>query len=194
MNVKRFHVGWLSTNCYVVSCEETKQAAVIDPGLETKQEGEEILDYINKNGLQVKYIINTHGHSDHVSGNDFIKKATGAPILIHETASIAEVKADRKLREGDVIHIGKLTLTVLHTPGHTPDGISLVADNAVFTGDTLFAGSIGRSDFLGGSYHDLIVSIKSKLMALPDSFVVYPGHEAFSTIGNEREYNPFLQR
>ncbi|MFA5364538.1 MAG: MBL fold metallo-hydrolase [Candidatus Bathyarchaeia archaeon] len=193
MNVKRFHVGWLSTNCYVVSCEETKQAAVIDPGLETKQEGEEILDYINKNGLQVKYIINTHGHSDHVSGNDFMKKATGAQVLIHETAA-DDVKADKKLKEGDVITVGNFKLAVLHTPGHTPDGICLVGDNVVFTGDSLFAGSIGRTDFVGGSYRDLITSIKTKLLVLPDSFVVYPGHEAFSTIGNEREYNPFLQR
>jgi hydroxyacylglutathione hydrolase len=192
MKVKSFPVGWLSTNCYVVSCEETKEAAVIDPGMESKKETEQILKYIKQNGFKVKYIINTHGHPDHVVGNEAIKEATGAPILIHES-TIEKLNADRKLHDGDVLHVGNVKLVVLHTPGHTPDGISVLADNVVFTGDTLFAGSVGRTDFLGGSYTDLMQSIKTKLMCLPDSFTVYCGHGPATTIGDEKLYNPFLQ-
>ena len=192
MIVKRFKVGWLSTNCYVVGCEETKEAAVIDPGLESEAEAELILDYIKQNDFRIKYIINTHGHPDHISGNVAMKEATGAPILIHENAD-DRVQADRKLRDGYVIHVGNFKLAVLHTPGHTPCGICLVGDNVVFTGDSLFAGSIGRTDFPGGSFQQLMMSIKTKLLLLPDSFKVYPGHESYSTIGDEKKYNPFLQ-
>jgi len=192
MKVKSYPVGWLSTNCYVVSCEETKEAAIIDPGMENEKETEQILKYIKQNGFKVKYIINTHGHPDHVVGNEAIKEATGAPILIHES-TIAKLNADRKLHDGEILQVGNVKLVVLHTPGHTPDGISLLTDNAVFTGDTLFAGSVGRTDFLGGSYSDLMQSIKTKLMCLPDSFTVYCGHGPTTTIGDEKLYNPFLQ-
>jgi glyoxylase-like metal-dependent hydrolase (beta-lactamase superfamily II) len=193
MNVKIFPVGWLATNCYVVSCEEKKEAAVIDPGMETEAETKQILDYIKQNGFKVKYIINTHGHDDHTSGNYAIKDATGAPVLIHKN-TIERVDADKKLQDGDILQIGNFKLVVLHTPGHTPGGISLVADKAVFTGDTLFAGSVGRTDFLGGSYKDIILSIKTKLMPLPDNLIVYCGHGPSTTIGDEKQYNPFLQR
>jgi glyoxylase-like metal-dependent hydrolase (beta-lactamase superfamily II) len=190
--VKSFAVGWLSTNCYVVGCEETREAAVIDPGMDNTPEVEQILDYIKSNSLHVKYIINTHGHSDHVTGNANIKQATDAPILIHENNQ-ENVQADKKLRDGDVIHVGTLKLVVLHTPGHTKDGIALLTDKAVFTGDTLFAGSVGRTDFAGGSHDELMMSIKTKLLPLPDNLTVYPGHGAFSTIGDEKRYNPFLR-
>jgi hydroxyacylglutathione hydrolase len=192
MIVKSFTVGWLSTNCYVVGCEETRDAAVIDPGMESKAETEPILDYIKQNSFHIKYIINTHGHPDHVTGNAAMKEATGAPILIHESNS-EHVQADRNLYDGDVLQVGTLKLVVLHTPGHTKDGISLLGDNVVFTGDALFAGSIGRTDFLGGSYEELIRSIKTKLLSLPDSIKVYPGHGPPTTIGDERRHNPFLQ-
>jgi hydroxyacylglutathione hydrolase len=192
MIVKRFTVGWLSTNCYVVGCEETKEAIVIDPGMDSERETEEILNFIKQNGFHIKYIINTHGHPDHISGNAIMKKATGAPILIHENHSV-RVHADRKLRDGDVLQVGIFKLVVLHTPGHTKDGISLLGDKVVFTGDTLFAGSIGRTDFIGGSYEELMRSIKTKLLCLPDSFKVYPGHESSTTIGEEKKHNPFLQ-
>jgi hydroxyacylglutathione hydrolase len=192
MIVKCFAVGWLSTNCYVVGCEETREAVVIDPGMENEKETEQILNFIEQNGFQVKYIINTHGHPDHISGNAAIKEATGAPILIHENDAEG-VKADRKLRDGDVLHVGNFKMVVLHTPGHTKDGISLLGDNAVFTGDALFAGSIGRTDFLGGSFQELINSIKTKLLCLPDSFKVYCGHGPSTTIGDEKRHNPFLQ-
>ena len=192
MIVKSFAVGWLSTNCYVVGCEETREAAVIDPGMESEREAEPILDFIKQNSLQIKYIINTHGHPDHVAGNALMKEATGAPILIHENHS-ARVQSDRKLHDGDVIPVGTLKLVVLHTPGHTKDGISLLGDNVVFTGDALFAGSVGRTDFVGGSYEELMRSIKTKLLSLPDSFKVYSGHGPPTTIGNEKRRNPFLQ-
>ncbi|MCW4031704.1 MAG: MBL fold metallo-hydrolase, partial [Candidatus Bathyarchaeota archaeon] len=114
-------------------------------------------------------------------------------ILIHENHS-ANVQADRKLRDGDIIRIDKFRLVVLHTPGHTKDGISLVGDRFVFTGDALFAGSVGRTDFPGGSYEELMRSIRTKLLSLPDSFKVYCGHGPPTTIGDEKKYNPFLQR
>ena len=192
MIIKCFKVGWLSTNCYVVGCKETKEAAIIDPGLESENEAKLILDFIKQSGFCIKYIINTHGHADHISGNEVIQKATDALILIHEKG-MEQIKPDRKLRDGDVIHVGNFKLVVLHTPGHTPDGICLLGDNLVFTGDSLFAGSIGRTDFQGGSFQDLMQSIKTKLLPLPDSFKVYPGHESSSTIGEEKKYNPFLQ-
>ncbi len=192
MIIKRFTVGWLSTNCYVVGCEETKEAVLIDPAVERKREAEEILDFIKQNSFHIKYIINTHGHPDHIAGNAIMKKATGAPILIHEDDAV-RVYADRKLRDGDVLQVGSFKLVVLHTPGHTKGGISLLGDKVVFTGDTLFPGSIGRTDFLGGSFEELIRSIKTKLLPLPDNFKVYPGHESSTTIGEEKKHNPFLQ-
>lgn len=192
MIINRFTVGSLSTNCYVVGCEETKEAVVIDPGLENEKETEEILNFIKQNSFHIKYIINTHGHPDHIAGNAIMKKATGAPILIHEKHS-ARVQADRKLHDGDVIQVGTFKLVVLHTPGHTKDGISLLGDKVVFTGDTLFPGSIGRTDFIGGSFEELMRSIKTKLLSLPDSFKVYPGHYPPTTIGEEKKHNPFLQ-
>ena len=192
MNVKCFKVGYLSTNCYVVNCEETNEAAVIDPGFESESEAEPILDFIKQNGFHLKYIINTHGHPDHISGNTFMKQATGASILIHENHN-GRTNADKKLGDGDVIHVGTFRLVVLHTPGHTRGGICLLGDNLVFTGDTLFAGSIGRTDFPGGSFQEIMNSIKTKLLPLPDSFKIYPGHESSSTISQEKKHNPFLQ-
>lgn len=193
MIIKRFAVGWLSTNCYVVGCEGTKEAVVIDPGLESDKQAQEILDFVKEKDLHIKYIVNTHGHSDHTAGNIILKEATGAPILIHERDASC-VHADRKLRDGDVIQIGCLKLVVLHTPGHTKGGISLLVDNVVFTGDTLFSGAIGRTDFPGGSYQELIQSIRNKLLPLPDAVEVYPGHESPTTLGKEKKTNPFLQR
>jgi hydroxyacylglutathione hydrolase len=211
MIVKMLTVGALGTNCFVVWCEETKEAVVIDPGFSTENEGKKaVLHLIEANGLHVKYIINTHGHADHTSGNGVIKKATGAPILIHtldapllgesgkDWASMfgyqitSPPQADKTLEEGDTISFGKQALTVLHTPGHTLGGISLVGTDCVFVGDTLFQGSIGRTDFPGGNYKDLIKSIKRKLATLPDNYTVYPGHGPTTTIGAEKKNNPFL--
>jgi glyoxylase-like metal-dependent hydrolase (beta-lactamase superfamily II) len=198
--------GGYAANCYILGCEETKEAAVIDPG----GDGAVIAALLNKGGLTAKYIINTHGHIDHIAGNAEVKEKTGAQILIHAEdkdmltearrnlsgfmgASIVSPPADRTLEEGEVILVGNtVKLEVIHTPGHTRGGICLKTEDLVFTGDTLFAGSIGRSDFPGGNHHTLISSIKEKLLTLDDDTVVFPGHGPRSTIGEERAANPFL--
>lgn len=205
MLIKCLVVGMIGSNCYVVGCEKTKQAVVIDPG----GEGEKILKYVDAQGLQVKYIINTHGHIDHIGANEDVRDATGAKVLIHEkdaamlTSShqnmsmfigkeVSFKAADKLLTDGDTIEFGEEKLQVIHTPGHTKGGISLAAEGVVFTGDTLFNASIGRTDFEGGNYETIINSIKTKLMSLPDETAVYPGHMGASTIGFERKHNPFL--
>jgi len=210
MIVKMFTVGMLWTNCYLVGCEEKREAAVIDPGFDGVKEAEKIMKVVDKEKLNVKYIVVTHGHSDHISGIRILKEMTGAPILIHEydasmlTSSernystlygekTTSPPADRLLHEGDVISVGNIRLKVLHTPGHSKGGISLLCDDAVFTGDTLFAGSIGRYDFPDASYKEIMDSIRCKLAVLPDHFKVYPGHGPTSTIGEEKRSNPFLQ-
>jgi glyoxylase-like metal-dependent hydrolase (beta-lactamase superfamily II) len=204
--LKSIVVGSFGANCYVVGCEETKEAVVIDPGGEVNL----ILDELKGKGLKVKYIVNTHGHIDHIGGNDELREATGAQVMIHEqdASMLIEPKlnfsgmmgrqegfraADTILKEGDVIEFGTIKLKVLHTPGHTKGGICLLTDGLVFTGDTLFNESIGRTDFPGGDYDSIIKSIKEKLMTLPDETIVYPGHMGDSTIAHERKYNPFLR-
>jgi hydroxyacylglutathione hydrolase len=195
-----------ATNCYLVGCPESREAAIIDPGGEASR----ILQLLRKHQLKGRYVINTHGHVDHIAANGEIKKATGADLLIHrvDALSLTDAKrsmlsflgkeagppADRELDEGDVIEIGHtVRLKVIHTPGHTPGGICLAGDGLIFTGDTLFAGSIGRTDFPGGSYESLINSIKEKLLCYDDQVEIYPGHGPRSTIGEERKYNPFLR-
>jgi len=191
---KMLTVGMLYTNCYIVSCLETKEALVIDPGFDTKAEASKVMKEVDDNNLKVKFIINTHGHPDHISGNRFLKKATSAQVLIHELDApmLMGLPADKTLQEGDVIQAGSVVLTVLHTPGHSRGSISLLGRDAVFTGDTLFAGSIGRTDLPGGSYKGIISSIKNKLATLPACLRVYPGHGPPSTIGEEKRSNPFL--
>ncbi|MGE5379548.1 MAG: MBL fold metallo-hydrolase [Methylocystaceae bacterium] len=205
MFIKGMEVGAIASNCYLVGCEETKKAIIIDPGAAPNA----IINMIKGSGYTVETIVNTHGHVDHIGANDEVKKFTGAKIVIHRldakmlTSSAANFSmfmgrpvtsgaADELLDEGDVVKAGNLELKVLHTPGHTPGGICLVADNVIFSGDTLFYGSIGRTDFPGGSYETLIRSIKDKLMVYSDDTVVYPGHGPATSIGFERQYNPFL--
>lgn len=204
MIIRTLPVGPLQANCHIIGCEETKKAVVIDPGGDTDR----ILLALAKDQLTLTAIINTHGHFDHVAGNPALKKATGADLMIHpldvpqlkEAAHSAAqwgLKAenspqpDRLLNDGDTVVFGSITLTVLHTPGHTPGGISLRTQKAVFVGDTLFAGSIGRTDFPGGDHNTLISSIRTKLFALPDDVVVYTGHMTNTTIGKEKKFNPF---
>ena len=194
MFVKMWPVGMLLTNCYVVGQVETREAIVIDPGTDRETEVKKILKEIEFNSLKIKYIVNTHGHPDHIGGNKIFREATNAPILIHEyDASILKGPfADRMLHDGDSVQVGGIVLRVLHTPGHSRGSISLVGNNVVFTGDTLFAGSIGRYDLPGGSLQEIKKSLK-KLMILPDHMKVYSGHGPTSTIGEERRNNPFLQ-
>jgi len=210
MIVKMLTVGALYTNCYIVGCAETKEALIMDPGFDREVEAQGILREVDQRDLEVRYIVNTHGHPDHTSGNWVIKKTTGAPILIHEYDApllteagrslarlfglrIEFLPADKMLHDGDIIRIGGVTLKVLHTPGHSRGSISLLGDDVVFTGDTLFAGSIGRYDLPGGSFQEIMHSIKNRLAGLPDHVKVYPGHGPASTIGEEKRSNPFLQ-
>lgn len=199
MQIQTFNVGMLSTNCYVVSCPETKEAVIVDPGFEDTFEAEQIRRCVAKNALEVKLIINTHGHSDHIGGDLILKRKFGVPICIHRyDASCLDdlckslYPTNVLLEGGELLKFGQVTLKVMHTPGHSLGSISLVGDKLVFTGDTLFAGGIGRTDFAGGSDRDMKCSLH-KLVGLPDDYVVYPGHGCLSIIGKEKRVNPFLQ-
>ena len=207
MILKGLVVGSLGCNCYIVGCEKTHEGAIIDPGGSAKA----ILDLTRKLRLHVKYIINTHGHGDHTGANRKIKADTGAKILIHEkdapmisrgginiferlNPGLSVPSVDRCVKDGDVIKIGsEIELKVIHTPGHTPGGICLKTGNIIFCGDTLFAGSVGRTDLPGGSFKSLIKSIKEKLLYYDDATLLYPGHGPSTTIGKERKRNPFLK-
>ena len=188
--IVRLMVGPLMANCYIAGCKKTGEAVVIDPGGDVPK----IVSDVVKRGLTVKYILNTHGHWDHTAGNDELKRITKAPLLIHKIdAGGLHKQPDGFLEEGQEITFGTCTFTVLHTPGHTPGGVCFRSPGVVFTGDTLFAGSIGRTDLPGGSYGDLINGVRQKLFSLEDSVRVYPGHGPPSTIGEEKRYNPFFQ-
>lgn len=209
MIAQTFVVGMLLTNCYVAYCEETKEAIVIDPGFADIFEAERIFKFIDKNSLIVKFVVNTHGHPDHTCGNGIVKEKLHVPILIHEYDAYmlgesgkkiadffgfqnASPVADELLHEEDLVRFGRLNLKVLHTPGHSRGSISMRGAKEVFTGDTLFDGSIGRTDFPESSEEDMIRSLK-KLTSLQEYFVVYPGHGSKTTIGKEKHSNPFTQ-
>ncbi|MDD4237976.1 MAG: MBL fold metallo-hydrolase [Desulfotomaculaceae bacterium] len=201
-----FSVGPWESNCYIVGCGETKEGAVVDPGADATK----ILNRVKKLGLKINKIILTHGHPDHISALEEVQQATGAKVLIHSgdagmltdarqnlslyMGKSMEMKAaDVLLKDGDTIQVGNINLEVMHTPGHSNGGICLkCARDVVITGDTLFAGSVGRSDFPGGSHTQLINSIKDKLLKFPPVTKVYPGHGPASTIGAEMRNNPFL--
>jgi hydroxyacylglutathione hydrolase len=198
MLVETFTVGMLSTNCYLVSSQETKEAIIIDPGLDFSSEVKPIFDYITAGKLKVKFIVNTHGHDDHIKGDTLFQQKFNVPICIHlldapfiENVVKAKFSANVLLEEGSLIVFGNEILKVIHTPGHTSGSICLIGEKLVFTGDTLFAGGIGRTDFPGGSMRDMRDSLK-KLMSLPDNLLVYPGHGETSMIGKEKITNPFL--
>ncbi len=206
MIIQTLPVGPIMANCYILGCEDTKQAIVIDPG----DEADQILMALAQSKLTVTYILNTHGHFDHVGGNRRIKEVTGAilaihkedePMLSHLSASAASFglsadnspMADQYLKEGDTICAGSISLEVIHTPGHTRGGVCLYTPGYLFSGDTLFAGSIGRTDLPGGDYDTLINSIRTKLLPLPKETMVYPGHGPESSIETESRINPFLR-
>lgn len=194
--------------CYIVGCPKTSRCAVIDPG----GDEEKILQEVKDAGLTIDCIIATHGHPDHVCGNRIIKEASGAEIIMHEADADffakpevqkyfsmlgleASPPADRKVKDGDVITVGEEELLVIHTPGHTPGGMCLYCAPDLITGDSLFVGGIGRTDFPGGSYDELISAIKERLLVLPPETAVWPGHGyggSRSTLGEEARSNPYL--
>ena len=202
MILKKLVVGPFASNCYIVGSESDKEGMIIDPGASAKQ----ILRDVNDLGLSIRLIVMTHGHMDHIGALKGVKEATGAEVAIHaddarflRRLSLSTVYSlsfppppERLLGDGDSIDIGDLHFTVLHTPGHSPGGICLLGHGVLFSGDTLFNYGIGRTDFPGGSHQQLMNNINTKLMALSDDTVVYPGHGPDTTIGTERRGNPFL--
>ena len=204
MILKKLVVGPFASNCYIVGSEVTNEGMIVDPGAEA----EEILKNVNHLGLSIKIILLTHGHIDHIGALKEVKEATGAEVAIHsgdanylQQRPLATVfgfsypdcpHPDRLLEGGDSLDIGDLHFLVLHTPGHSPGGICLLGHGVVFCGDTLFNYGIGRTDFPAGSYSQLMNSIHTKLMILPDNTVVCPGHGPETTIVTERRGNPFL--
>ncbi len=198
-------VSPLAVNCFVVGDAQAREAIVIDPGGDARK----ILTTLERLGVSVTAIVNTHAHFDHVGAVTAVRAATRAPFLLHaEDAMLLQyaqqsaamfglavsqpAPPDKFVQEGDVVTVGALALRVLHTPGHTPGGICLLSDKHVFVGDTLFQGSIGRTDLPGGDYATLMQSIHTKLLPLPDDTVVYTGHGPATTIGAEKKMNPFV--
>jgi len=204
MILNKLVVGPFGSNCYIVGSESNKEGMIIDPG----DEAEVILERVKDLGLEIRSIILTHGHIDHIGALKEVKEATGAEVAIHtdEADSLQEqplstmlglsyptpLPPDRSLQDGDSIDIGDLHFLVLHTPGHTKGGICLLGEGVIFSGDTLFNYGIGRTDLPGGNYSQLMNSIHTRLMTLPDDTIVYPGHGPEATIGAERQGNPFL--
>lgn len=205
MNIEKLELGPFASNCYIVGAESNKEGMIIDPGAEADR----ILETVEGLGLEVKLIVLTHAHIDHIGAVKEVKEATDAEVAIHaddvESLQRRPSRAmfgfsypppsppDRLLKGGDSIDISGLHFLVLHTPGHSPGCICLLGEGVVFSGDTLFNFGIGRFDFADSNGHQLMNSIHTKLMVLPDSTVVYPGHGPKTTIGTERQWNPFLR-
>jgi glyoxylase-like metal-dependent hydrolase (beta-lactamase superfamily II) len=206
LQVESLIVGPLFSNCYIIYDDLEKIGAVIDPG----DDEDNILDVIKELGIKIIYILATHGHFDHVGAVASIKKAFNAEFLVHEGDFFfiedgenaarrwgidieQPPKPDRFIEDGDKIKIGKFELKVIHTPGHSPGGVCFLYDRMLFGGDTLFQGSIGRTDFRKGSFEALKNSIRKRLYLLPDDTIVYTGHGPATTIGDEKKYNAFVR-
>ena len=202
-------VGPLQCNCSIIGDENTREAIVIDPG----DDIESVLELVRKHGLNVKQIVITHAHIDHVGGAMKLKRVTGAPVLLNQNdqtlLKMLDVQAawigmrppepvsiDQDIRDADKISAGELRGTFFHTPGHTEGSVCLYfpSEKLLLAGDTLFAGSIGRTDLPGGSFDKIMASLHGPVLALPDDTIVVPGHGGLTTIGDERETNPFLIR
>lgn len=209
MILKALEVGPFASNCYIVGSDKTREGLVIDPGADAP----EILGVVKKEGLKVTLIVLTHAHIDHITALKDVKEKLAVPLAMHteEYKSMGAMKKmagsmmgmmgikfempsnpERLLKDGDIIEVGELKFTVLHTPGHSPGGLCLLGHGVVFTGDTLFNYGIGRTDFPGSSYEEEMNSIFTRLMTLPDETIVLPGHGPSSTIGKERQGNPFI--
>jgi len=202
MLIESLSVSMFATNCYLVACPQTNEAVVIDPGAESKR----IIEKIKTMNLELKYIINTHGHIDHIGANGKLKAEFQVPIMLSEKdlelyhnpgfglglVLRKQPPPDSFLLEGNRINFGKISLQVIETPGHTSGGICLLGDSVLFCGDTLFAGSIGRTDLVDGSIDMLMKSIHERLLTLPSATTVYPGHGPVTSIGVEAASNPFI--
>ena len=202
--IRKLEVGPFATNCYIVGSESNKEGMIIDPADEARL----ILSSVKKLGLDIKSIVLTHGHIDHIGALKEVKEATDAEVAIHgDDVNLLQDRwlgmlfgvsyppppsPDRLLKDGDSLDVGDLHFSVLHTPGHSPGGICLLGHGVVFSGDALFNYGIGRADLPGGNYNQLMDSIRTRLMVLPDDTIIYPGHGPDSTIGAERQGNPFL--
>lgn len=206
MKLYRMPLGAFATNCYIVVDESNQHCLVVDPG----SEGNRLVEFLKKKGLQPEAVILTHGHGDHIGGVQAVVDEFKVPIYINKGdeeyltngelnlsstyGQPVKVTGDvRLIKEADVISLGDHTFTVIETPGHTPGGVCFYGEGLVLAGDTLFQESIGRTDFPRSSYEDLIDAVRTKLFALPDETVVYPGHGPETTIGHEKIYNPFVR-
>ena len=206
MILRDIQVGITQTNCYVVGCEETREGVVIDPG----DNAERILRVVEDSGLSIRYVLNTHCHFDHMGANGDVVDATGARLAVHPAElPMLEQRGgaalfglwgkespppDVALEPGQVLEVGVLRLQVLHTPGHSPGGVTFYMEEqgVAFDGDLLFAGGVGRTDLVGGDWDTLISSIREVLFALPDETVLYSGHGPKTTVGRERRTNPWV--
>jgi glyoxylase-like metal-dependent hydrolase (beta-lactamase superfamily II) len=206
MILEHLLVGPLQSNCFIIGDEDTGEAVVIDPG----GDGLLILEKLREKPWNTVAVLITHTHFDHIAASDEVVKGTGAPLMVprldapmlDQATNQArmyglEVKAspppDRLLDDGDTVNVGKEVITVFSTPGHSLGSVTYKTSIGIFSGDTLFAGSIGRTDLPGGNYETLIHSIKERILSLPDDTSVYPGHGPATTVGRERQLNPFLQ-
>jgi len=188
--LRKLVVGLYQANCYILGCNKTNEGLVIDPGDEVFR----IVKEISRNGLQIRYILITHGHGDHIGGVAELKRITKVPVLIHALdAPALNFPPDGHLYDGQEIELGHYKISAIHTPGHSQGGMCFYAPGAVFTGDTLFAASVGRTDFAGGDHHQLIEGVIKKIFPLGDDTRVYPGHGPATTIARERLMNPFFR-
>lgn len=206
MFLERIPAGIYAVNCYIIGDEATNKAAVIDPGGDVDR----IIKLLEDNELKLEYIILTHAHGDHIGGVEELKERTGVFVYMHEDdlymlrdsnanqsaaigGPIVEAETDKFVNDGDILELGELKLSIIHTPGHTKGGISIQVDKFIFTGDTLFANSIGRSDLEGGNEEQIMDSIKNKLFVLDEDLIVLPGHGSATTIKIEKTTNPYVR-
>ena len=208
--IKQIPLGPFQVMTYLVVCPHTRETVIIDPA----GEEDKLLALIKTEGFKVKYILNTHGHSDHVLGNPKLKEVLNVPVCMHEAddrffsdQAVREKSskelglpppdpADIRLKDEDIVEVGKLKIKVIHTPGHTPGSVCYLVDGNLFCGDTLFVGAVGRTDLIGGSLETLLESLEKRLIALPKETIVWPGHDygdtPTSTMGREMEENPYI--